>query len=40
VFTARLLTIYASHNVYSQDSERYLADFLLRFAKDQPKRPI
>ncbi len=37
VFTARLLTIYASHNVYSQDSERYLADFLLRFAKDQPK---
>jgi len=40
VFTARLLTIYVSHNVYSQDSERYLADFLLRFAKDQPKRPI
>jgi len=40
VFTARLLTIYASHNVYSQDSERYLADFLLRFAKDQPKRAI
>ena len=40
VFTARLLTIYASHNVYSQGSERYLADFLLRFAKDQPKRPI
>jgi len=37
VFTARLLTIYASRNVYSQDSERYLADFLLRFAKDQPK---
>ncbi|WP_254257903.1 tRNA1(Val) (adenine(37)-N6)-methyltransferase [Methylobacter tundripaludum] len=33
MFTARLLTIYASHNVYSQDSERYLADFLLRFAK-------
>lgn len=40
VFTARLLTIYESHNVYSQDGERYLADFLLRFAKDQPKRPI
>jgi len=37
VFTARLLTIYATHNVYSQDSERYLADFLLRFAKDRPK---
>jgi len=35
VFTERLLTIYASHNVYSQDSETYLADFLLRFAKDQ-----
>lgn len=35
--TARLLTIYESHNVYSQDSEAYLADFLLRFAKDRPK---
>lgn len=35
VFTARLLTIYESHNVYSPDSEAYLADFLLRFAKDQ-----
>ncbi|MDP1772064.1 MAG: methyltransferase [Methylobacter sp.] len=33
VFTTRLLTIYESHNVYSQDSEAYLADFLLRFAK-------
>jgi len=33
VCTARLLTIYESHNVYSQDSEAYLADFLLRFAK-------
>ncbi|HEY8099002.1 MAG TPA: methyltransferase [Methylobacter sp.] len=33
VFTARVLTIYASHNVYSQDSKTYLADFLLRFAK-------
>jgi tRNA1Val (adenine37-N6)-methyltransferase len=35
IFTARLLTIYESHNVYSRDSEVYLADFLLRFAKDQ-----
>lgn len=33
VFTERLLTIYEAHNVYSQDSEAYLADFLLRFAK-------
>ncbi|MFZ2407470.1 MAG: methyltransferase [Methylobacter sp.] len=33
VSTARLLTIYESHNVYSQNSEAYLADFLLRFAK-------
>lgn len=32
-FTARLLTIYESHHVYSQDSAAYLADFLLRFAK-------
>ncbi|MGZ8158534.1 MAG: tRNA1(Val) (adenine(37)-N6)-methyltransferase [Methylobacter sp.] len=32
-FTERLLTIYESHNVYSQDSEAYLANFLLRFAK-------
>jgi tRNA1Val (adenine37-N6)-methyltransferase len=38
VFTARLLTIYESHNVYSQDSAAYLADFLLRFAKD-PLQP-
>ncbi len=36
VCTARLLTIYESHNVYSSDSETYLADFLLRFTKDQP----
>jgi tRNA1Val (adenine37-N6)-methyltransferase len=35
VFMARLLTIYESRGVYSQDSEAYLADFLLRFAKDQ-----
>ncbi len=28
-----LFTIYASHNVYSQDSERYLSPFLLRFSK-------
>jgi len=34
--TARLMTIYDSHNIYSQDSAAYLADFLLRFAKDQP----
>ncbi len=32
LFTAELLTIYESHNVYSRDSEVYLADFLLRFA--------
>ena len=32
-FTARLLTIYESHNVYSQDSAAYLADFLLRFER-------
>jgi tRNA1Val (adenine37-N6)-methyltransferase len=31
--TARLLTIYESHNVYSSDSAAYLAGFLLRFAK-------
>lgn len=37
-FTARLLTIYESHNVYSQDSEAYLADFLLRFAKGRSKQ--
>lgn len=30
---ARVLTIYEAHNVYSQESETYLADFLLRFAK-------
>jgi len=39
VFTTGLLTIYEARNVYSPDSERYLADFLLRFAKDRPKRP-
>ncbi|MGZ4979439.1 MAG: tRNA1(Val) (adenine(37)-N6)-methyltransferase [Methylobacter sp.] len=33
LFTSRLLTIYESHNVYSRDSEIYLADFLLRFVK-------
>ncbi len=38
VFTARLLTIYESHNVYSEESQAYLADFLLRFAKDKIKR--
>lgn len=38
MFTARLLTIYESQNVYSQDSEAYLTDFLLRFAKDRHKR--
>jgi tRNA1Val (adenine37-N6)-methyltransferase len=34
VFTRRLLTIYESRGVYSQDSETYLTDFLLRFAKE------
>ncbi len=34
VSTVRLLTIYESNRVYSQDSEAYLTDFLLRFAKD------
>ena len=32
-FTKKLLTIYESHGVYSQDSATYLTDFLLRFAK-------
>jgi len=32
IFTKTLLTIYESHRVYSQDSERYLSPFLLRFA--------
>lgn len=32
-FTERLLTIYDSHGIYSRDSEAYLTDFLLRFAK-------
>ncbi|MCX7106467.1 MAG: methyltransferase [Methylococcales bacterium] len=32
IFTRTLLTIYESHRVYSQDSERYLSPFLLRFA--------
>ncbi|MGZ8239009.1 MAG: tRNA1(Val) (adenine(37)-N6)-methyltransferase [Methylobacter sp.] len=36
---ARLLTIYESRNTYSPDSEAYLADFLLRFAKDQQSNP-
>lgn len=36
-FAPRLLTIYESRNVYSRDSEAYLADFLLRFAKN-PKQ--
>jgi len=40
VLTVRLLTIYESHNVYSSGSAAYLADFLLRFAKDQPKQAI
>jgi tRNA1Val (adenine37-N6)-methyltransferase len=34
VFSRDLLTIYESHRVYSQDSERYLSPFLLRFSKD------
>lgn len=33
VFTNTLLTIYESHQVYSQCSERYLSPFLLRFSK-------
>lgn len=33
-FTERLLTIYDSHGIYSRDSEAYLTDFLLRFAKN------
>ena len=33
-FTNKLLTIYESHGVYSQDSAAYLTDFLLRFAKN------
>ncbi|MGZ4980732.1 MAG: tRNA1(Val) (adenine(37)-N6)-methyltransferase [Methylobacter sp.] len=37
--TARLLTIYESHNIYSPDSEAYLADFLLRFTKNQQPDP-
>ncbi|MGR9012249.1 MAG: tRNA1(Val) (adenine(37)-N6)-methyltransferase [Gammaproteobacteria bacterium] len=36
VFTARLLTIYESQNVYSSESAAYLAGFLLRFAKERP----
>lgn len=32
-FTTRLLTIYESSGVYSQDSEAYLTGFLLRFAR-------
>ncbi|MDO9270473.1 MAG: methyltransferase [Methylobacter sp.] len=34
--TTKLLTIYEFHNIYSPDSKAYLANFLLRFAKDQP----
>jgi len=33
VFSRTLLTIYESHRVYAQDSERYLSPFLLRFSK-------
>jgi len=33
VFVRTLLTIYESHRVYAQDSERYLSPFLLRFSK-------
>lgn len=32
-YTARLLTIYASQGIYSQESEVYLSEFLLRFAE-------
>jgi len=38
-FMTRLLTIYESHNIYSRDSEAYLTDFLLRFAKDRQPSP-
>ena len=34
VCSASLLTIYASHRVYTKDSERYLSPFLLRFSKN------
>jgi tRNA1Val (adenine37-N6)-methyltransferase len=37
-FTARLLTIYKSRSVYSQESEFYLTDFMLRFAKKTGQR--
>jgi len=33
VFATSLLTIYESHRMYAQDSERYLSPFLLRFSK-------
>ncbi|WP_305268287.1 tRNA1(Val) (adenine(37)-N6)-methyltransferase [Methylobacter sp.] len=36
LFTTKLLTIYEFHNIYSPDSKAYLANFLLRFAKDRP----
>ncbi len=39
VFTAQLLTIYDSRNVYSSESTAYLAEFLLRFAGNLPERP-
>ncbi|MCX7101612.1 MAG: methyltransferase [Methylobacter sp.] len=32
-YTARLLTIYASQGIYSQESEVYLSEFLLRFSE-------
>jgi tRNA1Val (adenine37-N6)-methyltransferase len=33
VFSRTLLTVYESHRVYAQDSERFLSPFLLRFSK-------
>ena len=33
VSATSLLTVYESHQVYTQDSERYLSPFLLRFSK-------
>lgn len=36
VFFRTLLTIYESHRVYGQESERYLSPFLLRFAIANP----
>lgn len=34
VFAKTLLTVYESHRVYTQDSERHLSPFLLRFSEN------